>query len=240
MSTPLFPGATEFSLVSLYGDRGTNCSGGTPHLHTACTEAYVGIKGNGSVEVLSAQGHAKHPVGPGQVVWFSPGVIHRGLPQDEPVDVLVLMQNAGLPEAGDAVLTLPSRFWDQPESYRDTVSIQADTTQEQERLVLRRRELAVEGFAELLERCKDEGPSGLDPFFEYARQVVAPRLDTMVDLVNRTAASEVAATVDALASMASGSISHFHNGQVGHTTNDDVRFGMCGMLKPFRSNSTST
>lgn len=236
MNPPLFPGATEFSLVSLYDDMGSTCTGGTPHLHTACTEAYITTSGNGSVETLSSiGGHQHHQLTPGSVVWFTPGVIHRGVPSDTPVEVLVLMQNAGLPEAGDAVLTLPSRFWSDPDAYADIVSISADSRATQRELVIRRRELAMEGFQELVERYDSQGATALEPFFAFAQAVVAPRIDAMLTLIEETAAAEVATTQRALTAMRNGSFAHLVDARVAQTTRGETRFGMCGHLAPYRS-----
>ena len=240
MNTPMFPGATEFSLVSLYNDLETSCCGGTPHLHTACTEAYIGMSGAGRVEFLSTQGHGQYPIAPGQVVCFSPGVIHRGIPDSKETEVLVLMQNAGLPEAGDAVLTLPSRYWDHPDEHPSVMSLEADTVAAKQDLVRRRRALALEGFGELLRMFDAEGPPGLNAFYEYARAVVAPRLEVMQGLVERTAARELETTLASLASMRSGSIRHLHDGRVAHTNHGSARFGMCGILRPFRSAASRT
>lgn len=234
MNNPPFPGATEFSVVSLYDDLGTSVCGGTPHLHTACTEAYIGMNGEATVEVLSSDGHHAYPVSPGQVVWFTPGVIHRGVPKEGPADVLVLMQNAGLPEAGDAVLTLPSRFWDRPEEYASLVSLIDVDGADRDEMVRRRRALAVEGYQELMTRYDAEGSTGLDPFYDYARAVVAPHLDAMTELVHRTAAAEVSSTLGALAEMKAGTSDHLHLGRASHTTHGGTRHGMCGMLRPFK------
>ena len=46
------------------------------------------------------------PLEPGAFVWFTPGTIHR-LVNGGDLEILVLMQNAGLPEAGDMVITFP-------------------------------------------------------------------------------------------------------------------------------------
>ena len=80
--------------------------GGSPHLHLACTEAYVVTGGRGAVQTLSVGGYAETPLEAGVIAWFAPGTVHR-MVQGGGLRVTVLMQNSGLPEAGDAVFTFP-------------------------------------------------------------------------------------------------------------------------------------
>lgn len=80
--------------------------GGTPHVHLCCTEGYVVTDGEGAVQTLTSSGFRETPLRPGVVVWFEPGTVHR-LVNTGGLGIVVLMQNSGLPEAGDAVLTFP-------------------------------------------------------------------------------------------------------------------------------------
>jgi hypothetical protein len=78
------------------------------NLHTASIEGYIVQSGTGILQTLSGAGYEEHPLSPGTVLWFTPGTIHRvntSSPAD--LDIPVVMQNAGLPEAGDAVFTFP-------------------------------------------------------------------------------------------------------------------------------------
>ena len=102
-----FPGATSVSRLSVYDwPTADGLAGGSPHLHTASTEGYVVLGGHGAVQTLSGDGHASHPLAEGDLVWFTPGTVHR-LINDGELEILVVMQNAGLPEAGDAIFTFP-------------------------------------------------------------------------------------------------------------------------------------
>jgi len=84
--------------------------------------------GRGAVQTLTAGdpptaegstggGFETTPLEPGALVWFTPGTIHRLVNQDG-LRIVVLMQNNGLPEAGDAVLTLPPRYRRRPADVR--------------------------------------------------------------------------------------------------------------------------
>lgn len=242
-ATPVFPGATQCSRVSLYGDLDTGVCGGTPHVHTACTEAYVWLRGIGSIELLGHQGHQILPMAPDDVAWFSPGVIHRGIPDPDHQDaeVLVVMQNAGLPEAGDAVLTLPERLWGSPEEYRRTVDVSSGSIDDSRQLVRERRAMAMEGLAELTAAVERLGPSGLDGFYAYAASVVRPHLEAMAALVEDRVQAEVDITRRALDTMRSGSSDHLRAGQFATArAPSEPLFGMCGELRPLPTNAPHT
>jgi mannose-6-phosphate isomerase-like protein (cupin superfamily) len=75
-----FPGGTSVTHLSVYsGICPDGLAGGTPHLHTASTEAYVVIEGNGALQTLDPSGLHETPLEPGSTVWFTPGTIHRAI-----------------------------------------------------------------------------------------------------------------------------------------------------------------
>ncbi|WP_156037593.1 cupin domain-containing protein, partial [Glycomyces tenuis] len=113
-----FPGGTAVSIVTVYDwPTADGQAGGSPHLHTASTEGYVVTRGTGAVETLSADGFARHELARGTVLWFTPGTVHRLINGSGDLEVTVVMQNAGIPEAGDAVLTYPADTLADPEAY---------------------------------------------------------------------------------------------------------------------------
>ena len=123
-----FPGGTSVSHLSVYDwpttDGAGLVGGGTPHLHTASDEGYVVLAGSGSVQTLGPDGYAEHPLVPGTLLWFQPGVVHR-LVNDGDLEILVVMSNAGLPEAGDAVMTFPADVLADVERYRAAAALPA-------------------------------------------------------------------------------------------------------------------
>ncbi|MBE1878753.1 cupin domain-containing protein [Myceligenerans pegani] len=121
-----FPGGTSVSHLRVYDWPAPDAPGGsgTPHFHTTSTEAYVVVGGRGRVETLGPQGWASHGLVPGRIVWFSPGVIHRAI-NDGGLEVLVLMSNAGLPEAGDAVFTFPPEVLASQDAYARAAALPA-------------------------------------------------------------------------------------------------------------------
>ncbi len=174
---PVFPGATSVSELEVYDDVAPDgLAGGTPHLHTVSAEAYLVIGGRGRLQTIDGSGmFEEHPLEPGVLVWFDPGVIHRVV-NDGALEVRVIMQNAGLPEAGDAVMTFPDEVLADRAQYRAAASLPGADRPDHERLAAahRRRDLAVDGFRALF------GPDGavdharLALLHERAVALVAP------------------------------------------------------------------
>jgi mannose-6-phosphate isomerase-like protein (cupin superfamily) len=238
---PAFPGGTSVSHLSVYDWPSTDGAGlvgsGTPHLHTASAEGYVVLSGRGSVQTLGADGYAEHPLRPGAVVWFSPGVVHR-LVNDGGLELVVVMSNAGLPEAGDAVLTLPPDVLADPDRYGDAVALPAqDAEKPDDPLVAeaarRRRDLALEGYAALRAEVDRVGPSALEPLHAAAARLVAPRVERWTQIVADGVEAGTRATVEALAALASGKGPHLAGATVASVSSrpGPPRYGMCGRLR---------
>ncbi|MEK8105640.1 hypothetical protein NKG94_11725 [Micromonospora sp. M12] len=78
--------------------------------------------GEGAVQTLTTAGFRETPLRPGGVVWFEPGTVHR-LVNGGGLTIVVLMQNSGLPEAGDAVLTFPPEVLADPAAYASAAAL---------------------------------------------------------------------------------------------------------------------
>ncbi|MFI8949535.1 cupin [Streptomyces sp. NPDC053750] len=154
------PGAVGLSHLSAYDWAAADgVCGGSPHLHLVCTEAYVVTGGRGAVQTLSPDGYRDIPLEPGSVAWFTPGTVHR-MVQGGGLRVTVLMQNSGLPEAGDAVFTFPPEVLADPEAYAAAATLPSGTGPETQAAARRRRDLAVAGYLALREAlvAGDDGP----------------------------------------------------------------------------------
>jgi mannose-6-phosphate isomerase-like protein (cupin superfamily) len=231
MRDPL-PGAVGVSKLCVY-DTATpdGLPGGTPHLHLCCTEAYVVISGTGRVQTLSGQdGFAEHDLRPGTVLWFTPGTIHR-LVNDGGLEIVVLMANTGLPEAGDAVLTFPLDVVRDPERYAEAVSLPnggapgTDIT-----TAYRRRDLAVRGFHEL----RDNGT--LTEFYDAAMRLKQPLLDDWRKRWEQGAREAAETTGRQLAALIDGDPAHLGESRVSvkPVPDEEGRLGMCGLLNTYR------
>lgn len=184
MSTPaeLFglplPGGTSVSHLRVYDSVGPDgLAGGTPHLHTVCTEAYLVVAGEGSVQSLSGEGFAETPLVAGTIAWFSPGTIHRLINHDGHLEIFVVMSNAGLPEAGDMVLAFEPSVLADESTYRAAADLPADasTTDGSPDPARRRRDLAVDGFGHWSRAVGELGVGGLAPLYERAVELVGER-----------------------------------------------------------------
>jgi mannose-6-phosphate isomerase-like protein (cupin superfamily) len=246
-AAPPFPGGTSISHLRVYdwpSPDGTGLAGsGTPHLHTASSEGYVVLAGAGSVQTLGPQGFAETSLSTGAVVWFTPGVVHR-LVNDGGLELLVLMSNAGLPEAGDAVLTFPPDVLADVARYREAATILSPwssahgVTDSGEDAITAaaarsRRDLAVAGFATLRTRVENEGPSGLDDLYQAAGHLVADKVPRWQEIWSADVLPQVTATAQALTDLAGGCASHLSSAAVGTAAPrpGPRRYGMCGRLR---------
>jgi hypothetical protein len=153
-------------------------TGGTPHLHTVCSEAYAVVSGSGVVQTLSPAGFVEVPLRQGAFVWFTPGTVHRLVNLDGKLEIFVIMQNAGLPEAGDLVCTFPDEILADPGRYRTSADIPAGAAGESaiDAAARRRRDLAVTGFVELRRAVERSGAEALARLYERAAGLVRPRV----------------------------------------------------------------
>lgn len=202
---PPLPGAIGVTHLRVYDTPAPDgLAGGGPHLHHVCTEAYAVLRGTGRVQALGPFGYREIPLEPGRLVWFTPGVLHRLVNQDGELEVLVLMQNVGLPEAGDFVLSFPLDVVEDPAAYARAASladgVRAYATGEE--AARRRRDLAVEGFLQLQARVADQGPPALEPFYRAATRLARPKADAwraVWEAGPRAAEARTGAYLDALA-----------------------------------------
>ncbi len=171
----------------------TGLAGGSPHLHTVCTEAYLVIAGEGAVQTLSGEGYAETPLVAGTVAWFSPGTIHRLVNLDGRLELYVLMSNAGLPEAGDMILAFEPEFLANDASYRSIADLPADgrTTDDAPDAAMRRRDAAVDGFRHWRSEVEAAGPIALDPLYRSAVELLGDRPADWLDILAGDPASEL-------------------------------------------------
>lgn len=189
------------------------------------------VGGAGSVQTLTTSGFRQTPLTAGSLVWFTPGTIHR-LVNDDALRIVVLMQNSGLPEAGDAVLTLPPRYLTDTDTYRAAAALPADAAEpEQERAARVRRDLAVEGFLALRRATEAGDPEPLAAFHRAAAALVRHRTDDWRGRWEQGAAAASRATGEQLDSLAQGDGGHLARACVhAEQPSGYGKFGMCGRL----------
>ncbi|HEV2784339.1 MAG TPA: cupin domain-containing protein [Actinophytocola sp.] len=205
--------------------------GGSPHIHLACGEAYVVIGGSGAVQTLSAAGFAEYELKSGTVLWFTPGTVHR-LVNHGGLEIVVVMANSGLPEAGDAVLTFPPEVLADPDRYAEAVALPdggrpgADIT-----AAYRRRDLAIEGF----QRLREGGPEALADFYAAAVRLKQSQLAGWRTRWRDGALRAATVTGEQLDALERGDPGHLLEAAV-HAQPQPVehgRLGMCGLLDTY-------
>lgn len=241
---PGFPGGTAVSHLTVYDWPGADgLAGGSPHLHTASGEGYVVVGGSGRLQTLSAAGVGEHPLAPGTVLWFTPGTVHR-LVNDGGLQIVVVMQNAGLPEAGDAVFTFPDDVLADPARYEAAAALPsglgsgaglgAGPDEDAVAAAARaRRDLALAGFEELRDRVAAEGPAALSSLHERAGTLVAAKVPGWRATWSQSVRTGVDETDRVLTALAGGDAGHLGTASVhvGERREQPYRYGMCGRLR---------
>lgn len=233
---PGFPGGTAVTHLTVYDwPSPDGLAGGSPHLHTASGEGYVVVGGQGRLQTLSSTGFAEHHLEAGVVLWFTPGTVHR-LVNDVALEIIVVMQNAGLPESGDAVFTFPDEVLADPQRYAAAAALPALDVVDDDAIAeaaCRRRDLAIEGFGVLRAQLESHGPDALAHLYGRAAALVADRVPGWRETWSRGVQAPVAATDRALADLAQGKGPHLAAASVhtGSRREDTFRYGMCGRLR---------
>jgi mannose-6-phosphate isomerase-like protein (cupin superfamily) len=224
-----FPGATALTVLDVYGWVAPDgLRGGSAHVHLASTEGYLVLAGAGRLQTLGAQGYAETELGPGDCQWFSPGIIHR-LVNDGGLRLLVVMQNAGLPETGDAVLTFPPEILADPAAYARAAALPAQSVAGSAAdAARRRRDLAIEGYLAL----RDAGPQAVAGFFAAAVRLVAGQVPQWRERWQAGALEAAALTGRRLDQIADGHAGHLAAGGLRRIARPagPRRYGMCGLL----------
>ena len=190
--------------------------GGTPHLHTVCSEAYLVVGGVGAVQTITMRdGFVETPLERGALVSFPPGTIHR-LVNGGDLEIYVLMSNAGLPEAGDMVITFPPPVLADLAKYAVAAALGPEPSLD---AAMARRTQALEGF----HRIRAGGANALREFHAAAARIV----ESYVPSWRERAVADP--TEDLLEAMEAQDTSHFNRATV-TTVGTEPRFGCCGML----------
>ena len=229
---PGFPGGTAVTGLRVYDwESADGLCGGSPHLHTVSSEAYVVTGGRGQVHTISMSGTEEHDLAAGSLLWFSPGTVHR-LVNTDGLTLTAIMSNAGLPEAGDAVLTFPRRIVADPEEYALRAVLPRGLDQAALAAAARtRRDLALEGYAELHMAVLRDGPEALADFHRAAAALVHPRVGRWRQLWGDTVRKQADATGRALDQLAEGSAASMAQAAVASAVpRQGEGYGMCGRL----------
>jgi mannose-6-phosphate isomerase-like protein (cupin superfamily) len=208
-------------------------AGGSPHMHFACSEAYLVIKGRGSVQTLSSAGFREIPLHAGSLVWFTPGLIHRLINEDAQLEIFAVMENAGLPEHGDSVFTFPFEHLQNEHTYLQVASLDRVGSNKQE-AARKRRDLAVEGF-HILRAALEKG--SLQNFYSQAVSLMRSKESTWREIWEAGPLSTIGRTRTFLDNLNRGASDYLNEGRVfeipAEPEDEERKLGMCGTLRPY-------
>ncbi len=233
-SAPPLPGGVGLSRLRVYDWEGPDgLRGGSPHVHLVCSEAYLVLGGSGAVQTLGPHGFAETPVRRGSLLWFTPGIVHR-LINDGDLEIIVLMQVATLPEAGDVMLSFPEQVLRDPDAYRDAAGHDPgrSVAAADEASSRRRRDLAVEGFNELRQRIDTEGEPALERFYALVAAIARPLEPAWHSAWQESAAAateRARVLIDGLA----GGVPPLEPAMFGIEPPEHEVLGMCGRLETY-------
>lgn len=233
MSASSFPGGTSLSHLDVYRDAAPDgVCGGSPHMHLVSTEAYVVVSGTGALQTIDGEGFRETPLSAGGVVWFTPGTIHRAVNHDE-LTVVVLMSNAGLPEAGDAVMTFPADIVSDADAYARAASL-GELDGRAERASCR-RDLAVAGFERLRDAVLAGDHAPVDAFRAAAGVLARDRAAQWGDLIRERPLAQAERSLEHAQAVLRGDVAHLGRARVQQATASagERGFGMCGRLRTY-------
>jgi mannose-6-phosphate isomerase-like protein (cupin superfamily) len=231
-----FPGGTSVTLLDVYDDAAPDgLVGGSPHVHLASAECYVVLGGHGTLHTLDLSGAREMTLRQGTIVWFTPGTIHRAVNHGD-LQALVIMGNAGLPEAGDAVMTFAADVVADPDRYREAAVLpHRETTAERAIDAARRRDAAVAGFNRLRSAmvAGDSGP--LREFYSSATKLVQHRAEDWESIVQRGPMAQAQRSMEMIRAVAAGSADHLADARLHQAPqpHGERGFGMCGRLRAY-------
>jgi len=238
---PPIPGAIGLTHLKVYTSEGPDgLRGGCPHMHFTCTESYLVLSGKGSVQTLGVNGFEEVHLEAGKLIWFTPGVIHRLINSDGKLELLVMMQNAGLPEAGDHVLCFPQNILADKKTYFKEASLalaEGLIFSAGEEAAFNRRDLAIKGFNKLRERMTTQGASAMSDFYRAAIEIVRPNLKHWRSVWEKSALAVTQSTGKQLESLDQGKTDYLADGRVYtlQAPDGEPKLGFCGWLTPYKS-----
>ena len=231
--TPLqMPGATLITRLKVYDTVAPDGQiGGTPHVHLVCTEMYVVLAGSGAVEMIDNNGYSCVEMNQHDALLFSPGTIHRLINPNRDLEILVIMQNSGLPERGDNVVSFTQEWLMTDKAYAKAMHV---TTLDE---AYQRRDRGVAGFVELkaaFDHSPERGRAALKQFYKYAHARTTHHHRQWRETVVSGAQSAATKSLHQIDQLQQGDTSYLlqsANTQI--RTTGDPAIGFCGHLNRY-------
>ncbi|MEZ4668289.1 MAG: cupin domain-containing protein [Anaerolineae bacterium] len=223
------PGATLMTRLNVYGTTAPDGQiSGTPHVHLACSEMYVALSGRGAVELLDKDGFSRVELAAHDALLFSPGTIHRLINPDGDFEILVIMQNSGLPERGDNVVTFTDEWLANDERYAEAMTVK--TLED----AYRRRDRGVEGFMQLkvaFEESQEAGRAALEQFYECAAARTAVKQNQWGEMIRSGALAAAEETLEHLEQLKQHDVGYLsQNAYTVIRQSNANKLGFCGHL----------
>jgi mannose-6-phosphate isomerase-like protein (cupin superfamily) len=229
------PGGVGVTRLRVYDSEGPDgLRGGSPHVHLACTEAYFVTAGEGAVQTLSPDGFAEIPLAKGSLLWFTPGVVHR-LVNGGDLEIVIVMQVATLPEAGDCLLSFPDEVLADEATYRAAAAHdpRGSVGAPDEGAARARRDLAVTGFNELRTALESEGAAALERFYARAAALAAPLADLWRESWRAGPAAAAAEAGRSIAALEAGEVPALDGRIFSLAPREREVLGVCGRLHTY-------
>ncbi|HEV2073588.1 MAG TPA: hypothetical protein VGR29_08110 [Thermomicrobiales bacterium] len=235
LGLPQFPSAVGFTWLRVYDSVAPDgVRGGSPHVHLASTKAYVTVAGHGEVHTLGPDGFGTLDLRPGAVVWFEPGIIHRLVNTSSDLEIFVVMQNNGLPEAGDAVLTVPEVILTDPDTYRSAAGPEVASAVKWPVDAAVLRNLAVEGFTAMLDADDTDRLARYERFLKNAVSLRRDPVSEWRQLWQERPLAEAQRTGERLDEIEVGAITALMQARVAsYMPKAEPAVGMCGQLDTY-------
>ncbi len=229
----ILPSGIGLSHLRVYDEPGPDglITGGA-HFHGVCSEIYYVLAGTGHVELLSLNGYEKVELRPNKVVFFRPGVIHRLVNPNKNLEILLIMQNGGLPERGDFILTF------HPEIMADTTRYMAAAKAANISEALTRRNKANEGFNDLRDTMQADPAHGrekLRVFYDHARRILLPKVDGFEWVLKSGSLYEAKSSHDAIDFIRNNHMEYLEKASWAgiYPMNEPLRQGTSGAMHPY-------
>ena len=231
------PGGTLLTKLSVYDTPASDGQrGGTPHVHLVCTELYFVLSGSGAVESIDRNGFSRVELTPHAAYVFTAGTLHRLINPNGDLELLIVMQNSGLPEQGDNIVTFPTEILEDPSRFSN--SMQAATLSD----ALRRRDTGVEGFLELkhaFATSLDAGRTALDAFYKLCIARTQSQHQNWYARVTHGAFEDAQESLQKVIALTRGHLDHLHrtNSEL-LPAPDSTQAGFCGHLGRYFDGAT--
>lgn len=204
------PGATLVTRLKVYDTPSPDGQGsGTPHFHLGCTEMYFTLAGSGGVEIIDSNGFKYIELPQYSAFVFSAGSLHRLISKGN-LEVLIIMQNSGLPERGDTICTFKKDVM--ADELRYHKAIRVNSLEE----AYRRRNDSVDGFLEIkaaFERSQEEGRAALEELYRSAQRLTKSKHKDWYETVAKGAFAEAQESLHHIVDLTAGKLNYLKDAQ---------------------------